>query len=142
MACDAHTGKNDGLRGQVFADNRKHGHLVSPWCGVRLKVVQPDAGACGCDDGRMVQPNGGGGIGQRPTSIPRGCGAKVPAERPRERLVILEAARQRDVQDRIVRRHQAHRRLFELEAKKVLLGCFPDDAPERAMEMKGRPSRC
>jgi hypothetical protein len=65
----------------------------------------------------------------------------VPAERPRKRLVILEAARQRDIQDRIVRRHQAHRGLFELEAKKVLLGCFPDDTPERAMEMKGRPSR-
>ena len=70
MACDAHTGKNDGLRGQVLSDNRKHGHLVSPWCRVRLKVVQPDAGACGCDDGRMVQPNGGCGIGQRPASIP------------------------------------------------------------------------
>jgi hypothetical protein len=64
----------------------------------------------------------------------------MPAERPRKRLVILEAARQRDIQNRILRRHQAHRGLFELETKKVLLGCFPDDVPERPMQMKGRPS--
>src|SRR4029453_16163656 len=59
-------------------------------------------------------------------------------ERAAERLVVLEADGERDVEDRIVGNRQLVRRPLEAEAVDVLLGGFADGLGEEAVEVERR----
>src|ERR1700733_7774929 len=69
-------------------------------------------------------------------AIATGCHSETLSESPAERLVTLEAARQRDIQHRIAGNEEDGCRASQPEPQRELFGCFSRGSRKHPMQMK------